>query len=54
MILRTFCVRKPSFREFWEFRLDRQQKGKTEPKAIFIDGDLKDYAGWTIMHKNFK
>ena len=34
--------------------LDWQLKGKTEQKAIFIDGDLKDYADWTIMHKNFK
>jgi acetyl esterase/lipase len=34
--------------------LDWQLKGNTEQKAIFIDGDLKDYADWTIMHKNFK
>ncbi len=34
--------------------LDWQLKGKAEQKTIFIDGDLKDYADWTIMHKNFK
>ena len=34
--------------------LDWQLKGKTEQKTIFIDGDLKDYVDWTIMHKNFK
>ena len=34
--------------------LDWQLKGKAEQKTIFIDGDLKDYADWTIIHKNFK
>lgn len=34
--------------------LDWQLKGKTEPKTIFIDGNLKDYSDWTIKHKNFK
>lgn len=34
--------------------LDWQLKGKAEQKTIFIDGDLKDYTDWTIMHKNFK
>lgn len=34
--------------------LDWQLKGKTEHKTLFVDGDLKDYADWTIMHKNFK
>lgn len=33
--------------------LDWQLKGRQEPKAIFIDGDLKDYNNWTIKHKNF-
>ena len=33
--------------------LDWQLKGLTENKAVFIDGDLKDYPDWTIQHKNF-
>ena len=33
--------------------LDWQLKGRQEPKAIFIDGELKDYNNWTIKHKNF-
>ena len=33
--------------------LDWQLKDKQETKAIFIDGDLKDYHNWTIKHKNF-
>lgn len=33
--------------------IDWQLKGRQEPKAIFIDGDLKDYNNWTIKHKNF-
>ena len=33
--------------------LDWQLKGMTENKSVFIDGDLKDYPDWTIMHKNF-
>ena len=33
--------------------LDWQLKGLTETKSVFIDGDLKDYPDWTIMHKNF-
>ena len=31
--------------------LDWQLKGKREPEALFIGGDLKDYPDWTIMHK---
>lgn len=34
--------------------LDWQLKGQTEHRSLFIDGDLKDYPDWTIMHKNFK
>ncbi len=34
--------------------LDWQLKGKTEPEAIFLRGDLSDYDGWTIKQKNFK
>ena len=33
--------------------LDWQLKGLAENKSVFIDGDLKDYPDWTIMHKNF-
>lgn len=33
--------------------LDWQLKGKQEHKALFIDGDLKDYPDWTVKHKNF-
>ena len=33
--------------------LDWQLKSMTENKSVFIDGDLKDYPDWTIMHKNF-
>ena len=33
--------------------LNWQLKGLTENKSVFIDGDLKDYPDWTIMHKNF-
>ena len=34
--------------------LDWQLKGKNEHEKLFIGGDLTDYEGWTIMHKNFK
>ena len=34
--------------------LDWQLKGKTEPRALFIDSDLTGYDGFTIMQKNFK
>ena len=34
--------------------LDWQLKDKTEPQRVFIDGDMNDYPGFTIMHKNFK
>ncbi|MCR4919727.1 MAG: alpha/beta hydrolase fold domain-containing protein [Prevotella sp.] len=33
--------------------LDWQLKGRQEPKALFIDGDLSGYKDWTIKHKNF-
>jgi len=33
--------------------LDWQLKGRQEPKALFIDGDLTGYDKWTIKHKNF-
>ena len=33
--------------------LDWQLKGKPEPAAIFRDGDLSSYDGWTIKQKNF-
>ena len=34
--------------------LDWQLKGKDEHKALFIGGNLSDYPGWTIMHKNIE
>ena len=34
--------------------LDWQLKGKQEHETLFLGGDLKDYPGWTIMHKNVK
>ena len=34
--------------------LDWQLKGKNEHEKLFLGGDLTDYEGWTIMHKNFK
>ena len=33
--------------------LDWQLKDKTEHSKLFIDGDLADYEGFTIKHKNF-
>lgn len=33
--------------------LDWQFKDKTEHSKLFIDGDLADYEGFTIKHKNF-
>ena len=33
--------------------LDWQLKGRQEPKALFIDGDLNGYKDWTIKQKNF-
>ena len=33
--------------------LDWQLKGMTDNQKIFIGGDLTDYPGWTIQHKNF-
>lgn len=32
--------------------LDWQLKGKKEPERLFLEGDLKDYPGFTIEHKN--
>ena len=34
--------------------LDWQLKGKNEHEKLFVGGELTDYEGWTIMHKNFK
>lgn len=34
--------------------LDWQLKGKNEHEKLFLGGDLTDYEGWIIMHKNFK
>ena len=34
--------------------LDWQLKSKNEHEKLFLGGDLTDYEGWTIMHKNFK
>lgn len=34
--------------------LDWQLKEKTEHSKLFIDGDLADYEGFTIKHKNFR
>ena len=34
--------------------LDWQLKGKSEPAALFLQGDLTGYNQWTIKHKNFK
>ncbi len=34
--------------------LDWQFKDKTEHRKLFIDGDLADYEGFTIKHKNFR
>lgn len=36
-----------------ERRLDWQLKGRKEPKALFLDGDLSGYKDWTIKQKNF-
>ena len=34
--------------------LDWQLKGRSEPEALFLRGDLTGYDQWTIKHKNFK
>ena len=34
--------------------LDWQLRGKNEPAALFLQGDLTGYDQWTIKHKNFK
>lgn len=34
--------------------LDWQLKGKQEPRALFLDGNLAGYDQWTIVNKNFK
>ena len=33
--------------------LDWQLKGKTEHEALFLQGDLTGYDGWTIKQKGF-
>ena len=34
--------------------LDWQLKDKQENARLFLDGDLTDYDGFTIQHKNFE
>ena len=34
--------------------LDWQLKDKEENARLFLDGDLTDYDGFTIQHKNFE
>ena len=34
--------------------LDWQLKGKQEPRALFLEGNLAGYDQWTIVNKNFK
>ena len=49
--LKTYVILNARMVRAW---LDWQLKDKQENARLFVDGDLTDYDGFTIQHKNFE